>query len=189
MEETRISVRREIVYPALVAGVVAGVLGITAAIVTSGFRGVAPIRILQSVASGLLGTEAYSGGLSTAAFGIALHFSMILAFSFVYMLAFEKSLVVRAHALWSGAVYGVAIYIFMNGVVLPLSAFPHKLNYDAALLTIGILTHIVCVGLPMAVIAKSMAAAPKSRSSGQAGNAAQASSSVARPAPHRDVRL
>ena len=42
----------------------------------------------------------------------------------------------------------------MNGVVLPLSAFPHKLKYDAALLTIGILTHILCVGLPMAVIAK-----------------------------------
>jgi uncharacterized membrane protein YagU involved in acid resistance len=154
MEEKKTSVRREIVRPALVATVVAGVLDITAAIVTSAFRGVAPIRILQSIASGLLGKEAYSGGLGTAALGIVLHFSLMLAFAFAYMLAFERSLFMRAHALWSGAVYGVAIYIFMNAVVLPLSAFPHKLKYDAALLTIGILTHILCVGLPIAAIAK-----------------------------------
>jgi uncharacterized membrane protein YagU involved in acid resistance len=82
---------------------------------------------------------------------------MMLAFSFFYVLAFKRFLVVRAHAPWSGVVYGVAIYIFMNGVVLPLSAFPHKLKHDAALLTVGIATHILCVGLPMAVIAKKYA--------------------------------
>jgi hypothetical protein len=42
IETSKISVRREIVYSALLAGVVAGVFDITAAIVTSALRGVAP---------------------------------------------------------------------------------------------------------------------------------------------------
>jgi len=91
---------------------------------------------------------------------MVLHFSMMLAFSCFYMMALARSLIVRAHVLWSGAVYGVAIFGFMNVVVLPLPAFPHKLKYAAALLTIGILTHILCVGLAWRSSQKNMTATP-----------------------------
>ena len=40
-------------------GLIAGALDITAAFVTSGLRGVGPIRILQAIASGLLGADSY----------------------------------------------------------------------------------------------------------------------------------
>jgi len=42
-------------------GFIAGALDITAAFVTSGLRGVGPIRILQAIASGLLGADSYAG--------------------------------------------------------------------------------------------------------------------------------
>ncbi len=51
-------------------GTVAGILDITDAIVVSSFFGVAPARVLQSVASGLLGRASFGGGISTAALGL-----------------------------------------------------------------------------------------------------------------------
>ncbi len=60
-------------------GVLAGALDITYAIVFNYVRsGVPPVRILQSVASGLLGRAAYSGGAGTAGLGLALHFFIAL---------------------------------------------------------------------------------------------------------------
>jgi hypothetical protein len=55
-------------------GVIAGVLDLTAAFATWGLKGVNPIIIAQSVASGLLGKDAFHGGLATAALGVVLHF-------------------------------------------------------------------------------------------------------------------
>ena len=49
----------------LTGGLIAGVMDISYAVLYSYFRsGVAPTRLLQSVASGLLGSEAYTGGHS-----------------------------------------------------------------------------------------------------------------------------
>ncbi len=44
------------------SGLVAGALDITAAFVTWAPQGVSPIRILQGIASGLLGAKAFAGG-------------------------------------------------------------------------------------------------------------------------------
>lgn len=53
------------------AGLVAGALDITAACVSSWLRaGVGPVRVLQSVASGVLGADSYNGGLGSAALGV-----------------------------------------------------------------------------------------------------------------------
>ncbi len=148
------SAQRNILHPVLLAWLVAGTMDITGAIVTSAWHGVPAVRILQSVASGLLGKDAYAGGASTASLGLALHFVMMLAFSFTYMLAYGRYSLVRANALFSGTLYGIAVYALMNAVVLPLSAFPHHLKYDAAFMATGIATHILCVGLPIALIAR-----------------------------------
>ena len=59
--------RNSAVFAVLVGGSIAGALDITYAIVFSGLHGVPAIRILQSVASSLLGSAAYKGGLPTAA--------------------------------------------------------------------------------------------------------------------------
>ena len=61
------------------AGFTCGILDITAAFITWSVRGVAPFRLLQGIAAGLLGTRAFRGGWETAALGGACHF--LIAFS------------------------------------------------------------------------------------------------------------
>ena len=59
-----------------------GTLDILDAIVFFGIRNhVAPIRIFQSIAAGLLGRAAFSGGIRTALLGALLHY--FIAFSIV----------------------------------------------------------------------------------------------------------
>ncbi|MCU1262873.1 MAG: hypothetical protein JWO80_5758, partial [Bryobacterales bacterium] len=55
--------------PILWGGLIAGILDITDALVFFGLRGAKPIRILQSIAAGLLGPKAFKGGVGTAALG------------------------------------------------------------------------------------------------------------------------
>ena len=132
-------------------GLLAGVLDLTAAIVTNGFRGIAPIRILQSIASGLLGAESYRGGFRTALMGTALHFVITFGAATVYYVASRQFRFLVNQAVISGLIFGIAVYWFMNLVVLPLSAFPHKITFRPALLVTGLVVHMLCVGLPIAL--------------------------------------
>jgi hypothetical protein len=144
------SLRRAI----LLGGLAAGILDITYAIVVSRLlRGTSAVTVLQSVASGLLGKGAYEGGGATAALGLFLHFVIAFGAAAVYVLASRRfPFLVTRPFLW-GALYGMAVYLFMNFAVLPLSAFPHKLSFPPAVLARGLAGHIVCVGLPISLAA------------------------------------
>jgi len=136
----------------LLGGLLCGTLDITAAFIFYGFlRGRSPIRILQSIASGLLGMDAYDGDLATAALGIALHFMIALTAAAIYHLASRKLKLLTQHPISCGLLYGVAVYLFMNFIVLPLSAFPHKGAYTSAILIRGLAIHMFCVGLPISL--------------------------------------
>ena len=60
------------------------------------------------------------------------------------------------HALILGPVYGIAVYFFMQFVVFPLSAIGH-VKHPPAVLFDGILTHILCVGLPTGLVIRAEA--------------------------------
>jgi len=129
-----------------------GVLDLTAAFVVYGFRGAGPIRILQSITAGLLGADSYDGGTTTAALGGILHF--VIAFNvtaFYYVLSRKLELLIRQPVL-AGILYGPAVYAFMNLIVLPLSAYPHRISNKVDLLLAGLIIHIFCVGLPIALV-------------------------------------
>ena len=50
-----------------------------------------------------------------------------------------------------GMLYGVAVYLFMNLVVVPLSAVPIKLSYPPSAVMIGLAVHMLCIGLPISL--------------------------------------
>ena len=132
-------------------GLIAGTMDITAAILTYKIRNnVPPMRILQSVASGLLGKDAYLGGAKTAALGLFLHFVIAFGATTVFFLASRKMPWMIQYAVIAGTVYGIVVQQFMQQVVLPLSAF-HKQPFSLSALAIGLITHIICVGLPIAL--------------------------------------
>lgn len=134
----------------LVGGLLAGVLDILGAFIVYGLRGVRPVRILQSIASGLLGVAAFQGGVKTAALGLALHFLIATVAAGVYFLgSLILPVLVRRAVVW-GALYGVVVYVFMNFVVLPLSAVP-KRPFAPSLAAVILGVHVVCVGIPIAL--------------------------------------
>src|SRR5262249_50993888 len=114
---------------------------------------VPPIRILHSVASGWMGKEAFAGGWRTAALGLAFHFLIAFTAATVFFLASRKIgfLLSNVHAM--GALYGVVVYGFMYWVVIPLSNVKRATFSWEATIT-AVITHIVCVGLPIALSVK-----------------------------------
>jgi hypothetical protein len=129
-------------------GLIAGILDITTAFI----RWRPPVRLLQSVASGLLGSRAFQGGLGTAVLGLALHFFIAFSAAAVYYAASRKLVFLRQRAVVWGLFYGIAVYMFMTWVVVPLSAFPKShVPFSATGLALSLLTHMFCVGLPIAL--------------------------------------
>ena len=131
-------------------GLLAGGLDITAAFVIYGVRGATPVRILQSIASGLLGAAAFEGGPQTAALGALLHFFIALVAAGVYYAAARKLGVLVGRPVVSGLLYGIAVYVFMNFLVLPLSAAP-KRPFVLGMALLILVVHMVFVGLPISL--------------------------------------
>ncbi len=132
------------------AGFACGVLDITAALVVYGFFGAKPVPLLQGIASGLLGSRAFQGGLATALLGLLCHFVIAFGAAAVYFAASRTIPFLIQNAILSGALYGVAVYFFMNRIVVPLSAAA-KRPYSMKLMIIGVVIHIFCVGLPISL--------------------------------------
>jgi len=138
----------------LFGGLIAGTLDITAASVNVWLNsGRGPISTFQSVAGGLYGAETFNGGYKTAALGLALHFFIATTWAAVYYLASRKLKFMVSRAILSGVFYGIAVWIFMSLVVLPLSAWKTS-SYPLKSVITGIIIHIFCIGLPIALIVR-----------------------------------
>ena len=141
----------------LLGGLVVGSLDLLDAIVFFGFRGVAPIRIPQSIAAGLLGRAAFQRGFASAALGIALHFSIATSIvTCCYLISRVLPVLVRRPAI-TGPLYGVAVYCVMNFVVIPLSNAGGRFTFVLPVVANGLLIHIFGVGLPSVFFARAAA--------------------------------
>ncbi len=134
-------------------GLCAGVLDFLGACLSNASRGVTPLRIAQSIASGLLGRAAFEGGYSTAALGVVLHFIIALGAAAIFNLARLRWNWLTERAWWSGALYGIAVFWFMQLIVLPLSAIAFKQSFAWPVIVTGLIVHILCVGWPIAFCA------------------------------------
>jgi uncharacterized membrane protein YagU involved in acid resistance len=133
----------------LAGGLLAGLLDIIAAFVVYGSRGAPTIRILQAIASGILGAAAFEGGIATAVLGLVLHFGIAIGWAAAFYALSRKLPWLSQKPLLSGALFGAAVYFLMNLVVLPLSAVaPRPFSLDAVILVV----HVLCVGIPIALI-------------------------------------
>ncbi len=112
-----------------------------------------PARILKGIASGLLGPRALAGGDAMAALGLALHFLIAFSAAAVFWLASRKLPFLIESAARAGVLYGIAVYFVMYWVVLPLSQY-RRTPFAIAPAAVAVATHIVCVGLPIALMVK-----------------------------------
>jgi uncharacterized membrane protein YagU involved in acid resistance len=134
------------------AGLIAGILDITSAFVIAGTKGTGSIRMLQGIASGLVGQRSFEGGMATAGLGLAIHFLIAFTAAAVFYSASRKLIFLIQHAVVSGLLYGIAIYLFMYWIVVPLAfrTARHSISRDVT----AVIVHIVLIGLPIALIVR-----------------------------------
>lgn len=134
----------------LAGGLIAAAIDLAYALSFHGLRGAKLISIPQSIASGLLGRDAFGGGAATAALGVALHCFILLVAATIYHAASRRLPWLRTRALAGGAAYGLAIYLFMHVVVLPLSAAP-KFGSTPLGTASDLLVHVLLLGPAIAL--------------------------------------
>jgi uncharacterized membrane protein YagU involved in acid resistance len=139
--------------PIVAGGLTAAALDILDAFVFFGLRGVSPIVILQSIASGWLGRAAYQGGLRSAALGLVSHLFIATVVATVFVVASRVMPILIKRPIICGALYGVAVFFVMRDVVIPLAGIPPGRFVWPVFLN-GITIHVLGIGIPIALIAR-----------------------------------
>lgn len=137
----------------LIGGTIAGTLDILFALTFAAANGVGPVQLLQTVASGLLGEAAYSGGVPVAALGLAGHFSMSYLWAALFVVMVERLPSFTLRPILAGAIFGILVFFSMRLVVLPLSAFPHPVTFKPLSASLDLLSHMFLFGVPIALAA------------------------------------
>ena len=137
----------------LLTGFVAGTLDMSGAIVVWSFvlQKITPLQILQGIASGVFGKEAFSGNLLIAASGVLFHYIIAFSFTILYFLLCPRIPFLRNQKVISGLLYGILAWAVMNYIVLPLSnVHMSPFKWFNAFISISIL--MVCLGLPISIL-------------------------------------
>ncbi len=137
----------------LIAGLLAGVLDLTFALIWFGHQGRAPDQLLKSIAGGALGPGAFAGGAGSVALGVVFHFSISLGAAAVYYIASRYFSALNKYAWISGLIYGLLVYEFMHLVVLPLSAYHRPVKFPP-LFVADVLSHLFFVGCAIALVVR-----------------------------------
>ena len=102
---------------------VVGTLDILDAFIFNGVRsGTPPGRILQFIASGLLGRASFDGGAAIKALGLLLHYFIAFVVVTLYILASRRLTFLARRPFVFGPLYGLAVHLVMHYGVVPLSA-------------------------------------------------------------------
>jgi len=141
---------RRAAVPILTGGILAGAIDLTFAFTYHGLHGIPPIRILQSIASGLLGMAALEQAFPAALVGFVAHFVILIVAAAMYYAASRRLRVLTQHAYLFGMAFGVAIYGTMNFIVLPLSAAPH-FKSSVAQIASDFAVHVLLLGPAIAL--------------------------------------
>ena len=138
----------------LVGGFAAGTLDILMAMYTWSWR------VPRAVAGGVLGPGVFkSESLAVWSLGLALHFVIALGAAAIYYLASRRLGFLREHAIVCGVFYGIAIWLVMSLVVVPLSALHSMGPFEYWSMVQGLLVHMVLIGLPIAFAVKKLSPA------------------------------
>ena len=132
------------------ATAVAGTLDIISACIYALIAGRTPIDMLRGVAGAVMGSANH--GAAAPFIGLVLHFAIMLVMVTVFVIAARRLPMIAARPISSGVLYGLLTWAVMNLMVLPLrwpALFP---KFTALALFEQLFSHIILVGLPIALI-------------------------------------
>lgn len=137
--------KRNALLAVAVGGGIAGALDLLQACLLFGWR------VPLVIAAGLLGRQAFHGGVGTYILGVCLHFFIACSATAIYYAASRKLRFLLQHPLVCGLFYGIAVELVMSYIVLPLSALHARGPYKLHDVLLGLAVHMVVVGLPIAL--------------------------------------
>ena len=151
---------REGAFPAILwIGLLAGTLDITDSLIFNQLRGITPKMVFQYIASGLIGMKSFRAGSASVALGVALHYAIALTWTTVFYAASRMLAILSRRPVICGLLYGCVVYLFMNLIVLPLSAVPHVRNAMTLASRInGVLAVVLLIGLTISLLMNRYAA-------------------------------
>jgi len=136
----------KVFLPIFVGGFIAGTFDLILAYISFG------ARMPYGIAGGLIGPRnAFQGGVPTYILGLFLHYFIAISAAAIYYAVSRKLEFLKEHPYVCGIYYGIAIFLVMNLVVLPLSAIHAHGPYTWKGLVEGLLVHMILIGLPIAL--------------------------------------
>ena len=154
---------RSVTRAILIGIAVCGTLDIADALIFYWLRShTPPERILQSIASGLLGRSAFTGGIPAALLGLAMHYAIAAFWVTLFVFAAQRLPWLFRQAVAAGSIYGLLVYGWMNYVALPLSrvaARPAPITISINLIN-AVLALVFFIGIAVALVNKRYAPMP-----------------------------
>jgi uncharacterized membrane protein YagU involved in acid resistance len=115
---------------------------------------VPPPRLIQNIASGLLGKRAFAGGENTVLLGVVLQYFMMSLMVGTYYVVSTRTKALNAKPLMYGLLYGIVLYVMMSHVVVPLSAAAQG-PVVASWIILSIIVHLI-IGVTVAFGARGL---------------------------------
>lgn len=140
------------------ATLIAGTLDILSAFLWSALAGGELGGILPTVASGPFG-DGVPGGAAGQLLGLFTHFAIMAVMVAAYVLAARRIAALNRHWIAAGLLYGVALWIVMYWIVMPLRWDSYQTPREFWPIVRQLVSHCLLVGLPIAFITRRRAAA------------------------------
>jgi len=136
----------------IIATLVAGTLDILFAMILTLWSGREIDGMLRYVGSGPF-PAAMQMGTAGAILGLVTHFVLIAVMASLFIIiAWRQRALVDRPVLW-GVAYGLATYVVMNWIVVPLR-FGSPLPPSPLAIATQLFAHVVLVGIPIALVAR-----------------------------------
>ncbi len=144
-----------LIKPILRAGLVVGTLDILAAMLhyyLNTHRN--PVAVLQFVASGAFGANAFSGAWHMVLWGVLFHYVIAFAFTIFFFFVYFQVPSIRKLGLSVAFIYGGMMWATTQFIVIPLSRIDKTAPLTVINTTVSILVLVVCIGIPLYYMAK-----------------------------------
>jgi uncharacterized membrane protein YagU involved in acid resistance len=144
---------RNVTKAILFGGLTAGFFDI---IFASTLAGIMPDRVFKYIAGGWVGLPAVrAGGIEMVFIGAASHFGLALIFAAFFVFVSRALPILRRQWIVFGLIYGASLHVFMNLIVVPMSALhrdPWAMPLESYM--INLVGQALLFGLPIAFFAQ-----------------------------------
>lgn len=133
-------------------GLLGGALDLLFAVSFAGYNGAAPVKVFQTIASGVLGNAAFTGGNGVAMLGLACHFGLSILWAALFAAVAWQLPALTRRPILVGIGFGLVVFVCMRLIVLPLSAYPRPVTFKPLATILDLLSHMFLFATPMVAI-------------------------------------